>query len=201
MISPEVERRNKRILVAASLLVCGMIGLSFAAVPLYDLFCRVTGYGGTPRIATEGGNPVIDRTMTVRFNADVAPGLPWDFQPEQRQVEVRVGEDGLAFYRAVNHADRPVTGRAVFNVTPLKAGPYFAKVACFCFDLQTLQPGEAADMPVSFFIDPAIVEDDDLDEVRTITLSYTFFQATEDRDTPEKSAAVRAGEGTGEPIN
>lgn len=193
MISPEVERRNKRVLLLASGLAAAMIGVSFAAVPLYDLFCRATGYGGTPRVATEGSGAVIDRAMTVRFNADVAPGLPWSFRPEQRQVSIRVGEDGLAFFRAENRADRPVTGRAVFNVTPLKAGPYFAKVACFCFDLQTLQPGQAVDMPVSFFIDPAIVEDDDLDEVRTITLSYTFFRATEDRDATAETAALAGG--------
>jgi cytochrome c oxidase assembly protein subunit 11 len=153
----------------------GMIGLTAAAVPLYNWFCRVTGYGGTTQVAERSPVEVLDRTIEVRFNADVDPDLPWAFAPEQRSVEVRIGENRLAFFRAENRAERPIVGRAVFNVTPFKAGPYFSKIACFCFEEQILGPGEAVDMPVSFYVDPAIMDDPDARDVEAITLSYTFF--------------------------
>lgn len=169
--------RNRRLAAAA---LCGaalMVGAAFAAVPLYRIFCQVTGYGGTPQTAAAAPGRVLERRMTVRFNADTDPALAWEFAPAARQVRIRVGERALAFYRARNLAGRPVTGTAAFNVTPLKAGRYFSKIECFCFTEQTLAPGAAADMPVTFFIDPAISGDPNLDDVTTITLSYTFFEA------------------------
>jgi cytochrome c oxidase assembly protein subunit 11 len=155
--------------------IAGMLGLTAAAVPLYRLFCQVTGYGGTTQVAEQAPEAIADRTITVRFNADVDPALPWAFAPEQGQMEVRPGEQSLAFYRARNRSERPIVGQAVYNVTPYKAGRYFSKIACFCFEEQVLQPGEEVDMPVSFYVDPAILSDPDTQDVRTITLSYTFF--------------------------
>ena len=137
-------------------LVVGMVGLSYAAVPLYDLFCRATGYGGTTMVATEVPNQIGEREMTVRFNASVNRDLPWRFRPVQVSVTVRVGEPTLAFYRVENTSERTIVGTATYNVTPLKAGEYFSKIDCFCFTEQVLQPGEIAELPVSFFVDPLI---------------------------------------------
>lgn len=173
------EKRGAKLGTATVLVgvIAGMLGLTAASVPLYRLFCQVTGYGGTTQKAEESRTPVevLDRTITVRFNADVDPDLPWSFAPVQREMEVKIGETNLAFFRAENRADGPVVGSATFNVTPFKAGPYFSKIACFCFEEQTLKPGEAVDMPVSFYVDPAIVDDPDTADVPTITLSYVFF--------------------------
>jgi cytochrome c oxidase assembly protein subunit 11 len=170
-----------------------MGGLVSYSVPLYQLFCRVTGYGGTTQVATGPASQILDRTITIRFNADVNPQLPWRFEPAQGPVTVRVGEPMLAFYRASSNSDVPVTGTAVFNVTPAKAGLYFDKIDCFCFTEQTLLPGQVADLPVQFFIDPAIVKDRNLDDVSTITLSYSFFKA------PDQSAADRLRKQAGPP--
>lgn len=169
-------RRNRRTAVVLASIVAGMVGLSFASVPLYRLFCQVTGYGGTTQVADAAPAAAAERMMEIRFNADTDPALPWRFQPVERSIQVRVGEEHLAFYEAENLSDRPVTGTATFNVTPLKAGQYFSKIACFCFTEQRLEAGQRVDMPVSFFVDPAISEDPNLDDVRTITLSYTFFR-------------------------
>ena len=169
-------RRNGGMAVALVGVVVAMVGLAYAAVPLYDLFCRVTGYGGTTQVATANSAAVSDRLITVRFNADVARGMPWRFQPVQREISLRVGETGLAFYRAVNETDQRIVGTATYNVTPQKAGLYFAKLDCFCFTEQVLEPGQSADMPVQFFVDPEIADDRNLDDVTTITLSYTFFR-------------------------
>ena len=158
--------------------VAGMAGLAYASVPLYRLFCQVTGYGGTTQVAAAAPGAASEaRMITVRFDATVAPSLPWRFEPTARAVEVAVGEERLAYFRATNLSDRPVTGMATFNVTPHKAGLYFKKIACFCFDRQVLEPGESVEMPVSFYVDPEIAGDPNLDEVKTITLSYTFFLA------------------------
>lgn len=165
-----------------------MVGASFAAVPLYEIFCRVTGYGGTTQVADVAPENVLQRKMTVRFNADVDRGLPWRFEPVQGQVEVNVGEQRLAFYRARNSTDRVITGAATFNVTPLKAGQYFNKIACFCFTEQQLAAGQEVDMPVSFFIDPAIADDPNMDDVTTITLSYTFYQTETEPERADKNA-------------
>ena len=168
--------RNRRTGIAASLIIVAMLGLTAASVPLYDLFCRMTGYGGTPRTDGQSAQAAPQQRMVVvQFNADVAPDLPWTFRPAQRSMTVPVGEETLAFYEAVNQADHPVVGRAVYNVTPFKVGSYFSKVHCFCFEEQTLQPGERMEMPVSFYVDPAMLEDANTSEVRQITLSYTFF--------------------------
>jgi cytochrome c oxidase assembly protein subunit 11 len=194
--------RNRRTGLMLFTLAIGMVALAFASVPLYRLFCEVTGFGGTPQRVEASAVPAAQslRVVTVRFNADVNSGLPWSFQPAQRAIEVKIGEQALAFYRATNHADRPVTGTATFNVTPDKAGAYFAKIECFCFTEQTLQPGQSVEMPVTFYVDPAMLTDRGLDDVDTITLSYTFFRAADDaaRNGAEVSAAPRGGAyGTG----
>ena len=169
-------KRNNRIVFACLGIVLGMGAMSYAAVPLYEVFCRVTGYGGTTQRADAAPTEISDRVMKIRFDATTSNGLPWTFSPDQKDLTVKVGESSLAFYTAVNNSDHPVTGTATFNVTPLKAGLYFSKVDCFCFEEQTLAPGEKAIMPVSFFVDPEINEDKNLDEIETITLSYTFFR-------------------------
>lgn len=166
--------KNRRVALGAFGGVVAMVGLSFASVPLYDLFCRVTGFGGTTQVGA-GSADVIDRDVTVRFDASVNKDLPWSFRPKSQPVSMKVGESSLAFYRAENLSDRDTLGTATFNVTPIKAGQYFVKIDCFCFTEQALSPGQSVDMPVTFYVDPAISEDPDLDDVHTITLSYTFF--------------------------
>jgi len=188
--------RNRRTGILLSGVVAGMVGLSFAAVPLYELFCQVTGYGGTTQVAEQAPDTVSERRMKIRFNADVAPDLPWSFQPLQRQVEIQVGESGLAFYRAKNLSSEPIYGMATFNVTPLKAGSYFSKVQCFCFDQQRLEPGEEIEMPVSFFVDPEIDQDPNMVEVKTITLSYTFFRDPDAEPEEKEPLASLSGEGS-----
>jgi len=155
----------------------GMVGMSYVAVPLYKMFCTVTGYGGTTRVAEAAPTEIRDTVVTVRFNGDTQSDLPWRFRPEQRSVDLRVGETALAYFEAVNESDRPVVGTATFNVTPQIAGAYFDKIECFCFTEQFLPPGGRADMPVQFYVDPAILDDPDTRDIRTITLSYMFFNA------------------------
>ncbi|MEO1092485.1 MAG: cytochrome c oxidase assembly protein [Pseudomonadota bacterium] len=179
--------RNARTAMVGVGVIAVMIGLTAAAVPLYDLFCRVTGYGGTTQRADAPPQATTERPITVRFNADRDPALPWSFQPVERQVTVAIGEQRLAFYRAHNGSDEPVTGTAVFNVTPHQAGAYFSKIACFCFEEQVLAPGETVDMPVSFFVDPAILDDPDVGAIETITLSYMFFRVA---DAPQAASAA-----------
>lgn len=169
---------NKNLSFALNLaaVAVGMVLLAYASVPLYRIFCQVTGYGGTPRQAETAPGRTSNRTVTVEFNADTDPGLAWEFKPGQRAMPARVGERSLAFYTARNLTKSPVTGRATYNVLPLKAGSYFVKIECFCFSEQTLQGGQEAHMPVSFYIDPGIENDPDMRDVKTITLSYTFFE-------------------------
>ena len=169
------SRRRAATALVLGGVVCGMVGLSFAAVPLYRLFCQVTGFGGTTQVAEAAPAEIGERVVTIRFNADIARDLPWRFKPAQREMTVRVGEMVTAVYSAENQSNRTLVGSSTFNVTPLKVGAYFNKIECFCFEEQTLAPGEQADLPVSFFVDPEIVEDRRLDDVDTITLSYTFF--------------------------
>ena len=157
-------------------LVTVMLSLSFAAVPLYDWFCRVTGYGGTPLEADAGSDVILDKTIKVRFDANVERDMPWQFRPVEREVEIKIGETGLAFYEAYNPTDKPVAGSASFNVTPFSAGEYFVKIDCFCFEEQVLEPGQRVDMPVTFFVDPEIVNATEASYVKTITLSYTFYE-------------------------
>ena len=187
--------RNLRTALFCAALVALMIGASYAAVPLYRLFCEATGYGGTTQRAAAPPLRSIDRVMTVEFDANTGPGLPWTFLPAQRRVAARVGEEVIAFYRAANNSARPVTGSAVFNVTPALAGQYFTKIECFCFIEQTLQPGQSVDMPVVFFIDPKIAADKDLATLKSITLSYTFYRVAEDKLSggPATAAAVTVG--------
>jgi cytochrome c oxidase assembly protein subunit 11 len=170
----------------AAAVALGMVGLSYASVPLYRLFCQVTGYAGTTQRAEAAPKQASNRMFAVRFDSNVSSNLPWSFKPEQLEVKVRAGEQHLAFYRARNRSDRPLTGTAIFNVTPGEAGQYFNKIECFCFTEQTLNPGESAEFPVSFFVDPAIDRDPDLNTLTTITLSYSFYPA----NTPAGSQAT-----------
>jgi len=174
----DLERTNRRTMAALGGVAVFMVGMAFAAVPLYDLFCRVTGFGGTPQTADAAPDIVLDRTIKVRFDA-ATMGIAWRFRPVQREVTLRIGEVGLAFYEATNTSDRPITGSASYNVAPYSTGGYFTKIACFCFTEQTLQPGETVQMPVTFYVDPAIVDDPEAGRVPSITLSYTFYE-TED---------------------
>lgn len=172
-----------------------MLSLSFAAVPFYDWFCRVTGYGGTTGVAEAAPGQILDRTIRIRFDATTAPGMPWVFTPVVREMDLRIGETALAFYEAHNPTDRAVAGTAVFNVTPDNAGAFFTKIACFCFDMQVLQPGETVQMPVTFYVDPAMVQDPEGRFLNEITLSYTFYET----DLPEEAAAIPAP--AGNPVN
>jgi cytochrome c oxidase assembly protein subunit 11 len=183
-----LNRSNRTVAIAClSFFVC-MIGAAYASVPLYRIFCQVTGYGGTTQRVEQYSDTILDKTMKVRFDANTANGLPWDFKPVEREVTVRIGETTMIKYEARNLFDEPTYGRASFNVAPGRAGAYFNKVECFCFTDTTLQPGEDMEMPVVFFIDPEIVNDPDLKDVKTITLSYTFFPI--DKPKPVANAKV-----------
>ena len=173
--------------------VVGMGSLAWASVPLYDWFCRVTGYGGETGVAAAASDTVLDQTIRVRFDASLERGMPWTFRPEQREMEIRIGETGLAFYEATNPLDHPVAGSASYNVAPFEAGGFFTKIDCFCFEEQVLGPGETVSMPVTFYVDPAIVEDRDASHVHTITLSYTFHEI----DVPEERAEIASGPSEG----
>ena len=172
---------NGRTALGLVAVVAVMAGLSFAAVPLYRIFCQNTGWAGTPQRAAAAPKTAALETITVRFDANVTPGLPWSFEPVDPEMTLHIGENALAFFRATNLSKEPVTGSAVFNVSPDIMGQYFTKVQCFCFTEQTLKPGEAVEMPVSFFIDPAILEDRDAKTVRDMTLSYTFYKVQKPR--------------------
>lgn len=173
-------RRNGLIAGGLVGVIGGMAGLSFAAVPLYRMFCEATGYAGTPQLRGAAGPGATERSIAVRFNATTSPNLPWRFAPGEAAVKVKLGEDRLAFYVGQNRSQQSVTGVATYNVTPEKAGQYFHKTACFCFDEQTLTPGQEMQFPLSFWVDPAIALDPDTRDVTTITLSYTFFRSLDD---------------------
>lgn len=179
---------NNRIVVGILGVVAIMGALTAAAVPLYEIFCRATGYGGTTNTADETTGVVLDRTIRVHFDANSVAGMNWTFRPMQQEITVRIGEESLVFYEAINHSDHPVTGMAIYNVSPDVTGYYFAKIECFCFTEQTLQAGERVEMPVSFFIDPEIVDDPDTTRIRDITLSYTFHPA--EPEAPRTQAAL-----------
>lgn len=182
-----LRKSNLRLGLYAAAFALGMLGMGFAAVPLYRMFCQVTGFGGTTQRASEGQALAAERagakaggaTVSVRFDANVDPGLPWVFRPEQVTETVRLGQRRMAFFYARNTSDKPITGQASFNVSPEQTGAYFNKVQCFCFTEQTLQPGEEVHMPVLFFVDPAIRADEDAAPVEQITLSYTFHRAAD----------------------
>jgi cytochrome c oxidase assembly protein subunit 11 len=180
----EPQNRTLTLLVGV---VAVMTSLSFAAVPFYDWFCRVTGFGGTTSVADAGSDLILDRSIKIRFDASLEAGMPWDFRPAQTEMELHIGETALAFYEAYNPTDHAIAGTASYNVSPYAAGGYFTKIDCFCFEMQVLQPGERVMMPVSFYVDPAIVDDPEGRFVKAITLSYTFHQT----DLPEAQAAVQ----------
>ena len=176
-MSKDTDPKRRHSILALSLvgLVAGMVGLSFASVPLYRVFCQVTGYGGVPQRAEKAPGKVLDRTVTIRFDGNVDRSLPWTFAPEQQTMDVKIGETALAFFKASNNSSVPVSGRAIFNVSPELAGRYFTKIECFCFKQQTLAAGQTVDMPVTFFVDPKFVDDEDTKDISEITLSYTFY--------------------------
>ena len=192
---PSSNRNAATVLICVGM-VAGMVGLSYAAVPLYQWFCQVTGFAGTTQRAEAPAERTGTRKFTVRFDSNINRELPWSFKPVQRTVELKSGEHTLAFYEAKNTSDTPATGTATFNVTPLWVGGYFSKVECFCFTEQTLQPNESISMPVSFFIDPDIENDPNLESVDTITLSYTFFPVKE-----KKTADASAQDKTSKSVN
>lgn len=192
-ISAKTRRRRSQLIAGGCVaFVFGMVGLAYASVPLYALFCELTGFGGTPQRADGASDEIIDRMITVRFDANVAPGLGWNFAPEQREVRMRMGEIAQIAYRAENLTGAESTGTAVFNVTPPQVGAYFNKITCFCFNEQKLQAGETADLPVVLFVDAAMDAEPSLKYVDTITLSYTFFPLP---NRPMTTAAIAGGEG------
>lgn len=191
----KTEEKNKQLLWSLCAIVVGMAGLAYASVPLYDLFCRVTGFGGTTQVADSVPDTILDREVKVLFNTDVQPNLPWTFEAAQRETTVRIGESKLVFFSATNTSKKPVVGTSIYNVSPPKAGVYFNKVECFCFEEQLIEPGETIRFPVSFFIDPEMVDDRNLNRVNTITLSYTFFKAKTDANI-ETSMVVTPGQGS-----
>jgi cytochrome c oxidase assembly protein subunit 11 len=188
---PERRRRNGTTVLLLASVVAGMVGMSFASVPLYRLFCSATGFGGTTQRAEVAPARVADKRITVRFDAQTASGLDWEFRPLKSEISVRPGEQNEVFFRAVNHSAKPITAQAIYNVTPTKIGIYFDKLQCFCFNSQTLAPGESVDMGVVFFVDPDMLTDPSTSEVRSITLSYTMFQAPESAS-PTASAAPKS---------
>jgi len=187
-----VDRSNRLVAAICVAFFTGMIGMAYAAVPLYAMFCQITGYGGTTQRVEKYASRVLDRKITVRFDTNVSGGLPWDFKPVARDVTMKIGETAQGDFLIENLFGAPTSGRATFNVTPEMAGVYFNKVECFCFNDTSLEPGEKRDMPVVFYIDPAIADMHELDGVTTITLSYTYFPIEADKAAPAaKSAAVK----------
>jgi cytochrome c oxidase assembly protein subunit 11 len=189
MAPKDLARRNRNLMMWLVGLVAGMTGLAFASVPLYDLFCRVTGFGGTPMRAEEAYVGEGTRDLTVTFNADLAAGMPWHFRPSANQMAVRTGVTYTATYVAENPTDQVITGSSTFNVSPDIFGQYFVKVQCFCFERQALQPGERVEMPVVFYLDPKLEDDPYLKKISEVTLSYTFFQVEND-PVPQNMGAV-----------
>lgn len=193
MISPDL--RNRRTAAALAGVVLTMGALAWASVPFYDWFCRVTGYGGTTNVASGDAGSILDETVTISFDASQAAGLPIEFRPMQKTMDLRIGETGLAFYEARNLTDRAISLTATYNVAPDIAGYYFSKIECFCFVEQVLQPGQRVEMPVSFFVDPGLVDDRDAGHIRAITLSYTMFE------TPAAAQATGLSTGSSAPYN
>jgi len=173
--------------------ILGMASMAWAAIPLYDAFCRVTGFGGTTQVSDAGSDRVLDRTVTIRFDASTVRDMPWEFRPAQTTMEIRIAETVLAFYEAFNPTDRVVAGTASYNVAPFSVGGYFTKVDCFCFTEQVLQPGERVQMPVTFYVDPEIVDDPETERVNTITLSYTFYETELDSQTVASQEQTSVG--------
>jgi len=194
MIFPRLVGPNRTLVQLVTLVVTLVFTTIVVIPPFYDWFCRVTGFGGATSVAEVGADTILDRTVKVRFDASLEQGMPWEFRPVENSMTIRIGETGLAFYEAHNPTDRVVAGTASFNVYPYSAGGYFPKIACFCFELQVLQPGETVQMPVSFYVDPAIVNDPDGKFVQEIVLSYTFHETI----LPEEQASLIPSEAPGE---
>jgi cytochrome c oxidase assembly protein subunit 11 len=188
---PLSHRRMRRTALACAGIAVGMVGLAYASVPLYDLFCKVTGFDGTPVIRTSNTSGVIDRTIAVRFDSNVAPGLSWRFSPETPEVKVKLGETTTVLYKVTNTGDRPSTGIATYNVQPDLAGTYFSKLECFCFTEQTLQPGETQESAVVFYVDPRLVQDSDVKDLTSITLSYTYFPSKGGKPVAEATSSTK----------
>jgi cytochrome c oxidase assembly protein subunit 11 len=187
----DIGRRNHRVAALSSLIAVAMLGMAFAAVPLYRMFCEATGFAGTTQRASKASDIVLDRQVRVRFDANIGGGLAWSFEPALRTVDVRVGENTLVFFRDTDTSSRPLSGSATFNVTPEVAGLYFNKLECFCFTEQRLAAGESVEMPVSFYIDPLIVKDKDARRVSEITLSYTFYPVERPKSAAQAGDAAR----------
>ena len=173
------ELKNRRVALIAGGVAAGMIGLAYASVPLYSMFCKATGFGGTPQRAEVAPDTATEKFITIRFDANTAGSLGWNFHPVQSVMKVKIGEQNMAYYDARNTGANTNTGTAVFNVSPTSAGAYFDKIQCFCFTKQTLKAGQAEELPVSFFVDPAILDDADAKEIKEITLSYTFYPSSD----------------------
>jgi cytochrome c oxidase assembly protein subunit 11 len=187
------KRRHGIVALSLAGLVAGMVGLSFASVPLYRMFCEATGYGGVPQRAESAPGQVLDRTIRIRFDANVDSALAWSFTPVQRSMDVKIGETALAFFKAVNQASTPLSGTAIFNVAPELAGRYFTKIECFCFKQQTLQAGQTVEMPVTFFVDPKIIADEDTKNISEITLSYTFYPSSREAGLAASTPGEKSG--------
>lgn len=172
-------RRDVVIAACCGVFVAAMVGAAYASVPLYSLFCKVTGFGGTPLVSERAPDHVLGRSLTIRFDSNVTPGLPWKFVPEQNSIQLRIGEVATVHYKVINQAAREITAQASYNVTPPQVGAYFNKINCFCFTEQTMKPGETREMTVVFYVDPSIAKDRDQNDLNTITLSYTFYRLPE----------------------
>ena len=182
--------RDALVAGASGLVVVLMIGASYAAVPFYNWFCRATGFNGTTQVATSVPSAPLSRKIAIRFDSNVAGGLPWKFEPEQTEIELRIGEVTTVYYNVINQSARTTTGQAAYNVTPLTIGAYFQKINCFCFTEQTMAPGEKREMPVVFYVDPSIADDHENDGLTTITLSYTFYPVRDAAQRPLASGEV-----------
>jgi cytochrome c oxidase assembly protein subunit 11 len=187
----DIQRKMHRTAFACAGIVVGMVGLAYASVPLYDLFCKVTGFGGTPITRDANNSDVMNRTVTVRFDSNVAPGLSWRFSPEKPDVKVKLGETTTVYYKVTNTGSKPATGIATYNVQPDLAGTYFSKLECFCFTEQTLQPGETLESAVVFYVDPRLVEDSDVKDITSITLSYTYFPSKGGQPVAEATSSTK----------
>jgi cytochrome c oxidase assembly protein subunit 11 len=189
--SSSLQRKMHRTAIACVGIAAGMVGLAYASVPLYDLFCKVTGFGGTPIVRDANGSEVMDRTIAVRFDSNVAPGLNWRFAPEKPEVTVKLGETTTVYYKVTNTGDKASTGIATYNVQPDLAGTYFSKLECFCFTEQTLQPGETLESAVVFYVDPRLAQDNDVKDLTSLTLSYTYFPSKGGKPVAEVTSSTK----------
>ena len=189
--TPHNQRRMHRTAFICLGVAVGMVGLAYASVPLYDLFCKVTGFNGTPVVRDSNASEVTDRAISVRFDSNVAPGLSWSFSPEKPEVTVKLGETTTVYYKVTNTGDKPATGIATYNVQPDLAGTYFSKLECFCFTEQTLQPGETLESAVVFYVDPRLAQDSDVKDLSSITLSYTYFPSKAGKPVAEATSSTK----------